>query len=191
MDTTKIAGLTTAVAGLALLVLTGVMAVAGPGVGVGIGSGYVGNGGNVSMMGQGTQMMGQATQMMGQATQIMGQGTQMMGQGTQMMGGYASGGTAGAAAIPGATEVTVTAADLTFSPTELRLPAGRDVNLTLVNRGQVLHDLTIPALSVHIVAGPGESRTVGLRNLTPGRYEGFCSVPGHAQAGMRVTVVLE
>jgi len=163
MDTTKIAGLTTAVAGLALLVLTGVMAVAGPGVGVGIGSGYLGNGGNVSMM----------------------------GQGTQMMGGYASGGTAGAAAIPGATEVTVTAADLTFSPTELRLPAGRDVNLTLVNRGQVLHDLTIPALSVHIVAGPGESRTVGLRNLTPGRYEGFCSVPGHAQAGMRVTVVLE
>jgi len=177
MDTTKIAGLTTAVAGLALLVLTGVMAVAGPGVGVGIGSGYLGNGGNVSMMGQGTQMMGQ--------------GAQMMGQGAQMMGGYASGGTAGAAAIPGATEVTVTAADLTFSPTELRLPAGRDVNLTLVNRGQVLHDLTIPALSVHIVAGPGESRTVGLRNLTPGRYEGFCSVPGHAQAGMRVTVVLE
>ena len=171
MDTTKIAGLTTAVAGLALLVLTGVMAVAGPGVGVGIGSGYLGNGGNVSMMGQGAQMMGQGTQMMG-----------------GHMGGDAS---AGAAAIPGATEVTITAADLSFSPSEIRLPAGREMNLTLINRGQVLHDLTIPGLGAHVVAQPGESRTTGLRNLAPGRYAGFCSVPGHVQAGMRVTVVVE
>ena len=178
MDTTKIAGLTTAVAGLALLVLTGVMAVAGPGVGVGIGSGYLGNGGNVSMMGQGAQMMGQ--------------GTQMMGQGTQMMGGHMGGdASAGAAAIPGATEVTITAADLSFSPSEIRLPAGREMNLTLINRGQVLHDLTITGLGAHVVAQPGESRTTGLRNLAPGRYAGFCSVPGHVQAGMRVTVVVE
>ena len=167
MNTTKNAGLTAAVAGIALLALTAVMAVAGPGFAAGTGAGWPGNGGDFSMMGQGTRMM------------------------DGHMGGYASTGTAGAAAIPGATEVTITATEMSFSPTELRLPAGRDVNLTLVNRGQVLHDLTIPALSVHIVAGPGESRTVGLRNLTPGRYEGFCSVPGHAQAGMRVTVVVE
>jgi len=167
MNTTKIAGLTAVVAGIALLVLMLVMAVVGPGYAAGTGAGWPGNGGGFSMMGQGTGMMG------------------------GHLGGYASDGTAGAAAIPGATDVTITAADLTFSPTELRLPAGRDVNLTLVNRGQVLHDLTIPGLGVHIVAGPGESRTVGLRNLTPGRSAGFCSVPGHAQAGMRVTVVVE
>jgi len=177
MNTTKIAGLTAAVAGSALLVLMLGTAVVGPGYGAGTGAGWPGNGGGFSMMGQGTGMMGQ--------------GFSMMGQGTSMMGGSAAAGNAGAAAIPGATEVTITAADLTFSPTELRLPAGREVNLTLVNRGQVLHDLTIPGLGVHIVAGPGESRTVGLRNLTPGRSEGFCSVPGHAQAGMRVTVVVE
>jgi len=167
MDTTKIAGLTAAISGIALLVLMLAMAVAGPGFAAGMAAAPLGNGGNFSMMGQGTQMMG------------------------GHMGGYASGGTVGDAAIPGATVVTITAADLTFSPTELRLPAGREVNLTLVNRGQVLHDLTISGLGVHIVAGPGESRTVGLRGLTPGRYEGFCSVPGHAQAGMRVTVVVE
>lgn len=167
MDTTKIAGLAAAVAGLALLILTLVMAVAGPGFAAGMGAGYLGNGGNISMMGQGTQMM------------------------SGHMGGYASAATAGAAAIPGATEVTITAADLSFSPSEIRLPAGREVNLTLINRGQVLHDLTITSLGVHVVAQPGESRTVGLRDLTPGRYAGFCSVPGHAQAGMRVSVVVE
>ena len=167
MDTTKIAGLTAAVAGIALLVLMLVTAVAGPGFAAGMGAGYPGNGGNFSMMGQGSQMMG------------------------AHMGGYASTGTAGAAAIPGATEVTITATEMSFSPGELRLPAGREVNLTLINRGQVLHDLTIPGLGVHIVAQPGESRTVGLRDLAPGRSAGFCSVPGHAEAGMRVTVVVE
>jgi uncharacterized cupredoxin-like copper-binding protein len=167
MDTTKIAGLTAAVAGLALLVLMLVMAVAGPGFAAGMGAGYPGSGGDVSMMGQGARMMG------------------------GHMGGHGSTGTAGAAAIPGATEVTITAADLSFSPGEIRLPAGRDVNLTLINRGQVLHDLTIPGLGVHVVAEPGEQRTVGLRDLAPGRYAGFCSVPGHADAGMRATVVVE
>jgi plastocyanin len=91
------------------------------------------------------------------------------------------------AAIPGAPEVVLTAMEIQFSLSEIHLPAG-EVNLTLRDDGLLKHDLTIPALRVHIAAGPGQSVTTGLHDLPRGAYEGFCSVSGHAEAGMRVTV---
>jgi len=54
-----------------------------------------------------------------------------------------------------------------------------------------MHDLTVPALGIHIVANPGETKTVGLRGLPPGRYDAYCSVPGHADQGMRAAVLVE
>lgn len=92
-----------------------------------------------------------------------------------------------APAIPGAPEVAVSAMDIHFSAPEITLPA-HEVNLTLRNDGVLRHDLTIPALGVHIGAAPGQSVTAGLRDLPPGRYDGYCSVSGHADAGMRITV---
>ncbi len=113
------------------------------------------------------------------------------GMGPGMMGFGASG--PAATAIPGATETRVQAANFSFTPTEIRLPKNADVNLTLVNPAGtgVVHDLTVPALGIHIVANPGETRTVGLRGLAAGRYDAFCSMPGHADLGMRATVVIE
>jgi hypothetical protein len=90
-------------------------------------------------------------------------------------------------AIPGAPEVAVSARDIHFSLGTIVLPA-REVDLTLRNDGVLPHDLTIPGLGVHIAAEPGESVTVGLRDLPRGRYDGFCSVSGHTDAGMRISV---
>jgi plastocyanin len=92
--------------------------------------------------------------------------------------------------VAGAPEVVVTAQDIHFSVSELHLPAG-EVNLTLRNDGVLRHDLTIPALGVHIAANSGHAVTTGLRNLPKGDYDGFCSVSGHADAGMRVTVIVD
>ncbi|HUG56068.1 MAG TPA: cupredoxin domain-containing protein, partial [Candidatus Limnocylindrales bacterium] len=136
-----------------------------------------------------------------------GMGHAMMGDGSGHMGGEMSGhmgpghmgsghvgddhgaGTA-TAPIEGTPTVTVTAGDLHFSPAEISL-ASQAVNLTLKNEGALVHDLTIPALGVHLVARPGETATMGLRDLPPGRYDGYCGVPGHADAGMRIIVVVE
>jgi hypothetical protein len=93
-------------------------------------------------------------------------------------------------AIPGAPEVAVTAQDVHFSVREIRLPAA-EVNLTLRNDGALPHDLSIPALRVHISADSGESITTGLRQLPKGRYPGYCSVSGHADAGMELVVVVD
>ena len=93
-------------------------------------------------------------------------------------------------AIPGAPEVAVTAKDIQFSVSEIRLPSTA-VNLTLRNDGVLPHDLSIPAIHVHISADSGESITTGLRDLPKGRYSGYCSVSGHADAGMEIVVIVD
>jgi hypothetical protein len=93
-------------------------------------------------------------------------------------------------AFPGAPEIAVTANDIHFSVSEIRLPATH-VNLTLRNDGVLPHDLRIPALGVHIAAGSGESITTGLRDLPKGRYSGYCGVSGHADAGMEIVVIVD
>lgn len=108
-----------------------------------------------------------------------------------MMGFGASG--PASTAIPGATEVRVQAANFSFTPAEIRLPKNADVNVSLTNPAGtgVVHDLTVPALGIHVAANPGETRTVGLRGLAAGRYDAYCGVPGHADLGMRATVIVE
>ena len=96
-------------------------------------------------------------------------------------------------AIPNAPEVRVEAANFSFTPTEIRLPRNAAVNVTLANAAAsgVVHDLTVPGLGIHIAANAGDTRTVGLRDLAAGRYDAYCSVPAHAELGMRATVVVE
>lgn len=165
MSARTIAGWTTVISGALLIASMLVSSIVGAGFGV-MGRGVVGVG--PGMMGPG--MMG------------MGQG--MMGFGNSVPA---------ASPIPGATEVRVATFNFGFSPSEVHLPRGTDVNLTLSNPAAsgVVHDLTIPALGIHVVASPGEARTVGLRALPAGRYDAYCSVPGHADAGMRATVIVD
>ena len=175
MNAQRIAGFTALIAGLLLVFATVGSAMSGatgafgkdPSISWRVGPGMMGSG----QMGPGMMGSGQ------------------MGPG--MMGFGASG--PAATAIPGATEVRVQAANFSFTPSEVRLSKGADVNLTLVNSAAngAVHDLTVPALGIHIVANAGETRTAGLRGLAAGRYDAYCSVPGHADLGMRATVVVE
>ena len=93
--------------------------------------------------------------------------------------------------IAGAIEVRVEAQNFSFHPSEIRLPKEHPVNVTLVNTTAVLHDLTVPSLRIHLVAAPGTTRTVGVPSIPPGHYVAYCSVPGHADAGMRATLAVE
>ena len=59
------------------------------------------------------------------------------------------------------------------------VPAG-EREIVLVNEGQALHNVTIPALgdSPVVEAAGGETSTDTI-TIEPGTYEYFCSVPGH------------
>ena len=121
-----------------------------------------------------------------------GMGPGQMSNGMGGMMGFGSSGPA-STAVPGAAEIKVEAKNFGFTPNEIRLPANVDVNLTLVNPAAngTLHDLTVPALGIRLVANAGETKTVGLRGLAPGRYDAICSVPGHADLGMRAAVFVQ
>ena len=121
-----------------------------------------------------------------------GMGPGQMGRGMGGMMGFGDSGPA-ASPLPGAPEVKVEAKNFGFTPSEIRLPANAEVNLTLVNpkANAALHDLVVPALGIRVVADAGETKTVGLRGLAAGRYDAYCSVPGHADLGMRAVLIVQ
>ena len=92
--------------------------------------------------------------------------------------------------VEGAREVGVEAGELWFDPATVEVTAGEPVNLRLVNTGEAFHDLTVPAADVVLAAEPGEEAIGSVEFSEAGRYEFYCSVPGHAQGGMRGTIVV-
>ncbi|MBM2827054.1 MAG: nitrite reductase, copper-containing [Dehalococcoidia bacterium] len=113
-------------------------------------------------------------------------------------------------------KVVVTASEFRFLPAEFKLSAGVPTQLTLVNEGSVEHDITVTGLSVggqvatqehspgaqghttrptasgtvHVVAPKQQRATV---SFTPkaGTYEFVCVIPGHLDAGMKGTLLVE
>jgi plastocyanin len=80
--------------------------------------------------------------------------------------------------------VVVQAFDLGFRPTEITLPATGSMRLVLDNTGGLVHNLTVDALSIQIVASRGRSNEAVVTDPPPGTYEFYCSVSGHKLAGM-------
>jgi uncharacterized cupredoxin-like copper-binding protein len=97
---------------------------------------------------------------------------------------------ASASAFAEARRVDVEAGDLWFEPERIEVAAGEPVNLALANTGDVFHDLTVPAADFMLDAEAGDEVVGGLRLDEPGTYEFLCSVPGHAEAGMRGEIVV-
>ena len=92
--------------------------------------------------------------------------------------------------VEGAPEVTVTAADIEFTPATLELTAGEPTNATIVNDGETLHDFTLEAADVHANVEPGESVTTSVTIDEPGTYQAACTVAGHEEAGMTIEIVV-
>jgi len=85
---------------------------------------------------------------------------------------------------------TVTSFDIYFEPKEVTIPANTDVTFTLPNDGVTVHNFSIDALGVSVDQPPGETQTAVI-NAEPGSYEYYCNVPGHKEAGMVGTLVVE
>lgn len=108
-----------------------------------------------------------------------------------MMGWWQSEDTPQTPAVAGAPTVEIEASEFVFQPDPLVIDAGDTVNLTLVNTGTLVHDLTIPKLDVHLVVWPGQASTTAVTVTEAGEYQMLCTVPGHAEAGMTGMIVVE
>lgn len=87
--------------------------------------------------------------------------------------------------------VGVVLREFEFEPRPLKVKAGK-VRFLLMNRGSVEHDFMIPEVMQAMehekdLVQPGKNKTIEV-DLKPGRYQVVCTVPGHREAGMTVTL---
>ena len=92
------------------------------------------------------------------------------------------------APVDDAEEIHVQATEMAFTPAEVDLAAGEPVNVTVVNDGQLFHDFVLDEAGVHLNLDPGEQASAALTLDEPGTYQAICTVTGHADAGMLLTV---
>jgi uncharacterized cupredoxin-like copper-binding protein/mono/diheme cytochrome c family protein len=96
---------------------------------------------------------------------------------------------AGEAPAP-ATAQNVTSFDIYFEPAEITIPANTDVPFTLPNDGAAAHNFSIDELGISIDLPPGSTEETVI-NAPAGTYEYYCNVPGHKEAGMVGTLIVE
>ncbi len=91
----------------------------------------------------------------------------------------------------GQTEFAVDMVDIAFNPTEITIPAGTDVTITLTNSGAAVHNFNVDELGVQSGdVDPGGTTTVTI-NAAAGEYQFYCSIPGHREAGMVGTLIVQ
>jgi plastocyanin len=98
-------------------------------------------------------------------------------------------GTTTTAPKPQAATVTVAESEFKIVPSTAELKAGQ-VTFDAKNDGKIPHDLAIKGLSDKTkLISPGGSAKLGV-TLKAGKYELYCSVPGHEAAGMKVNITV-
>ncbi len=113
----------------------------------------------------------------------------------------------------GPQQVTLNAADLSFTPTSVQFMVGQPVQLTITNLGQLDHDIKsdIPISQLTYVQADndvqeqqdnaaqgvfdidfnkGDTAQVNFVPTTAGTYNFVCDQPGHADAGMKGSFVV-
>lgn len=87
------------------------------------------------------------------------------------------------------TEVTVEVSGMRFTPAEIEVPYGDELVVTFHNTGTDVHDLTFAngVRTQRLAPGDSETITVGLIGAD---LDGWCSIAGHRQMGMELTVVV-
>ena len=120
------------------------------------------------------------------------------------------------ASAPRPQAITLTTTTMTFNPSVLEVTAGVPVELMLVNQDSLEHDFSIleipveavssadpmsaehqmqmgetaPEPVLHVAAVPGATNRLAFTPTKPDRYEFYCTVPGHKEAGMVGTLVV-
>jgi FtsP/CotA-like multicopper oxidase with cupredoxin domain len=96
--------------------------------------------------------------------------------------------TASAAAEGPAGEITITAFDIGFEPETVTVGMPGTYDVTFVNDGGVFHDVTFADGTV--IGAEGHERASGQVTIGADGMGFICSVPGHADGGMRGEVVV-
>ncbi|TXG85763.1 MAG: hypothetical protein E6R14_04150 [Thermomicrobiales bacterium] len=89
--------------------------------------------------------------------------------------------------------VKLLAKDIAYDPTTITIQVSDlPVTITMENTGAAEHDFVIDALDIKVTAAPGETVEIVIPvGAAAGEYQFHCSVPGHKEAGMVGTLIIE
>lgn len=95
--------------------------------------------------------------------------------------------------VDGGDVQTVTMEDtMRFGPQTLTAAAGEELTVNLQNNGAIEHNFAIDAADVdEDVDGGAEEEITFTAPSEAGEYEIYCNIPGHKEAGMVATLVVE
>lgn len=118
--------------------------------------------------------------------------------GAEEPSGAAGGGEGGGASSGGGTPLTLEfeadpGGQLAFTTTEATAKAGK-VAIDFTNPQTLPHDVKIESASGDEIGGTetvSDGSTSATVDLKPGTYTFYCSIPGHREAGMEGTLVVE
>lgn len=105
----------------------------------------------------------------------------------------ASGAAGGSGAVEGTptTTLVVAAAETKFAPTELSIGAAETLGLFVVNEDTFAHSFDIDELGIHVQLPANSTTAVVVKPTGPGRLRYYCAIPGHVEAGMVGTLVVQ
>ena len=78
-----------------------------------------------------------------------------------------------------------------FGQTELRIKAGQVITLQLENYDMYPHSFDIDELGLHVEMPANDQVTTQFTAPESGTYTIYCAVPGHREAGMIATLIVE
>lgn len=86
--------------------------------------------------------------------------------------------------------IDVTLGDLFVEPSSLTMPAGATLTLNVTNEGAMAHDLKVEGTTGTGMLEPGASETITIGPFDAST-EAWCTVPGHKEAGMLMSITVE
>jgi uncharacterized cupredoxin-like copper-binding protein len=104
-----------------------------------------------------------------------------------------SGASSAAAASSGGGGLTLNESEFKIDPAHPKVAKGA-ITITVKNTGAVTHALTVQTPSGPVSTGniaPGKTTTLKVNIAKAGTYKFFCPIPGHEQAGMKGTLVVD
>lgn len=91
--------------------------------------------------------------------------------------------------IEDAPEITLRTTEWDFQPATLRLTKGEPVTIVLDNDGAIEHEVELPGLHLHAQAGETVKGSFVPDEI--GTFDFACEIPGHREAGMVGSLVVE
>lgn len=85
----------------------------------------------------------------------------------------------------------ITAEAMRFGTPELRLKAGETATLALDNRDLYGHSFDVDVFDLHVEMPANGQVKTSFTPTEPGTYTIYCNVPGHREAGMVSTLIVE